>query len=295
MRPSHFIAALDDVSVSNTSALPRMVKDWLPPALWLLLRRLRYGDDALYEYVGPEWPKEIGAATGWDEPFAIEIMEANWERYRAMAEGTARWDRRPWNTSISDQFAANDMSSFALSLALSARGRDRVSVLDWGGAFGHYALIARTLLPHVDIDYTVKERRAMCAAGTRLNPRVSFTSDDDAALSRRYDLVVAAGALQYSQNWSDVATKLAESATNWLLFTQLPITDPWHPSFVVAQRLRRSGVAGDSTCWIFDKREFIHHLRGCGLTLLREFLSAGPRRVKRGPANSISTALLFRR
>jgi hypothetical protein len=88
MRPSHFIAALDDVSVSNTSALPRMVKDWLPPALWLLLRRLRYGDDALYEYVGPEWPKEIGAATGWDEPFAIEIMEANWERYRAMAEGT---------------------------------------------------------------------------------------------------------------------------------------------------------------------------------------------------------------
>ncbi|HEV2548572.1 MAG TPA: hypothetical protein VGU20_14625 [Stellaceae bacterium] len=275
--------------------LKLFAKNWIPPALWHQLRYLRYGDEALYKYIGPHWPKDTGLETGWDDAIAVETMREHWDDYRRMAEGTAPWDRRPWVTNLSDQFAFNDQSAFALAAALAAGGRAHISVLDWGGAFGHYALIAKTVLPSTQIDYTVKERRSICIVGAELNPSVSFTSDDAVAFSRQYDLVVAAGSLQYSRDWRETSDQLAASAKEWLLVAQLPITDPAHPSFVVKQRLQRIGIAADSICWIIDLREFLDRLYKCGFVLVREFLSAPARRVIGGGANSTSTTLLLRR
>src|SRR5262249_8879265 len=147
-----------ETSSIATSGLKRVAKSCLPPGLWLLLRRVRHGDETFYEYIGPRWPQDSDATNAWDDPLAVETRAANWEDCRRMAEGTAPWDRRPWNATVPDHYASNDLSSFALSLVLSAQSRERISVLDWGGAFGHYALIARTLLPTVEIEYTVKER-----------------------------------------------------------------------------------------------------------------------------------------
>jgi len=144
-------------------------------------------------------------------------------------------------------------------------------------------------------DCLVKERPAICACGTELNPDVSFTPDDRVAFSQQYDLVVAAGSLQYSPDWREISDRLAASAKDWLLFSQLPVTDPAHPSLVVRQRLRRIGIAGDSTCWIIDKREFLDRMHRCGFVLVREFLSAPLRRVAGAGTNSTSTTLLLRR
>jgi putative methyltransferase (TIGR04325 family) len=284
-----------DAATSLASTLKQFANNWIPPALWRQLRYLRYGDEALYKYIGPSWPNNAGSETGWDDAIAIDTMRAHWNDYRGMAEGTAPWDRRPWGTNLSDQFAFNDQSAFALAVALAACGRPQVSVLDWGGAFGHYGLIAKAVIPSTRIDYTVKERRPICIVGAELNPAVSFTSDDVVAFSRQYELVVAAGSLQYSQDWRETSAHLAASSKEWLLVAQLPITDPAHPSFVVKQRLRRIGIAADSICWIIDLREFIDLLRKCGFVLIREFLSAPTRRVIGGGANSTSTTLLLRR
>lgn len=284
-----------DAVASPTSTLKQFAKNWIPPALWRQLRHLRYGDEALYKYIGPSWPKDAGSETGWDDAIAVETMRAHWNTYRRMAEGTAPWDRRPWDTGLSDPFAFNDQSAFALAVALAARGRPHVSVLDWGGAFGHYALIAKTVLPSMRIDYTVKERQPICNVGAELNPTVSFTFDDVVAFSRQYDLVIAAGSLQYSPDWRDISNHLAASAKEWLLVAQLPITVPAHPSFVVQQRLRRIGIAADSICWIIDPREFLDRLHKSGFVLVREFLSAPPRGVIGGGTNSTSTTLLLRR
>jgi putative methyltransferase (TIGR04325 family) len=284
-----------DAATSLTSTLKQFAKSWIPPALWCQLRYLRHGDEALYEYLGPYWPKDAASETGWDDAIAVETMRAHWSDYRRMAEGTAPWDRRPWGTNLSDQFAFNDQSAFAFAVALAARARPQVSVLDWGGAFGHYALIAKTVIPSTSIDYTVKERQPICIVGAELNPGVSFTSDDVVAFSRQYDLVVAAGSLQYSPDWRETSNHLAASAKEWLLVAQLPITDPAHRSFVAKQRLRRIGIAADSICWIIDLREFLDRLHKCGFVLVREFLSAPARRVIGGGANSTSTTLLLRR
>ncbi len=284
-----------DAATSLTSVLKQVAESWVPPALWRQLRRIRHGDEVLYEYVGLQWPTDTGIGTGWDDAIAAERMRAHWSNYSKMAEGTAPWDRRPWDTTLSDQSAFNDHSAFALAVALAAHGRPQVSVLDWGGAFGHYALIAKTVVPFARLDYTVKERHPICVTGAELNPAVSFTSDEFVAFSRQYELVVAAGSLQYSSDWRETSDRLAASAKEWLLVAQLPVTDPVHPSFVAKQRLRRIGIAADSICWIVDVREFIDRLDKCGFVLVREFLSAPARQVVGGGANSISKTLLLRR
>jgi len=212
-----------------------------------------------------------------------------------MAEGTGPWDRRPWNANYSDRDAFVDIAAFAFSLAVSAHGRDRMSVLDWGGAFGHYGLIARSALPLVSLDYVVKERPSLCRAGAELNPAVTFIAEDETAFSRRYDLVVAAGAVHYSADWRTVLARLADAAVANLFIGNLPMTNPAHSSFVVLQRLRRMRAAVDGPCWIIDRSEFLEVVRRAGFTVFREFLSTPPRRIQGAPVNAEIASFLLRR
>jgi hypothetical protein len=47
--------------------------------------------------------------------------------------------------------------TFGYVLVRAAYDKARTSVLDWGGSLGHYALMARALLPELPIDVTVKD------------------------------------------------------------------------------------------------------------------------------------------
>ena len=63
-------------------------------------------------------------------------------------------------------------------LALTAHQKDAISVLDWGGALGHYYQIGRAVLPDVKIDFHCKEMPKLAAVGQRLNPEVHWYVDD---------------------------------------------------------------------------------------------------------------------
>jgi putative methyltransferase (TIGR04325 family) len=275
------------------ASLIATAKALTPPFLWNAFRGLRL--DAPYRYLGQEWPIQSADVATWDTDLTVETMRANWSAYRKMAESTSPWDRRPWNTSYSDRDAFIDITAFAFSLAVSAHHRDRMSVLDWGGAFGHYSLIAKSILPSVSLDYVVKERPSLCRAGAELNSAATFIAGDEAAFSRRYDLVVAAGAIHYSADWRTVLARLAGVAAVNLFIGNLPLTNPAHSSFVVLQHLQRMRVAVDGPCWIIDRSEFLEVVRRCGFTVMREFLSTPPRRIQGAPANSEIVSFLLRR
>src|SRR5262249_50083315 len=59
-----------------------------------------------------------------------------------------------------DPGAHNMLVTFAYVLALAADGRERLSVLDWGGGFGHYQVLGRSVLPRLALDWHVKETPA---------------------------------------------------------------------------------------------------------------------------------------
>jgi putative methyltransferase (TIGR04325 family) len=110
-----------------------------------------------------------------------------------------------------DAGAHNMLVTFAYVLALAGRGRERLSVLDWGGGFGHYHALARSVLPGLELDWHVKETPPVAARGRELNPEVTF-SEDDSALERRYDLVVASSSVQYAEAWRALLERLAGTA-----------------------------------------------------------------------------------
>lgn len=117
-------------------------------------------------------------------------------------------------------------------------------MLDWGGALGQYALVARRLLPEVAFDYVVKEMPVNCRLAGELNSTVTFVDSDDACFSRSYDVVMANGSIHYVEDWKALTSRLATAARSWLLINCLPIVRRV-PSYIVVQRLRSLGYEGE--------------------------------------------------
>jgi putative methyltransferase (TIGR04325 family) len=273
------------------SSLQQVAQEWLPPVLYRLLRRhLR----PQWKYVGGEWPSRDPRAEGWDDPSVTRVLEACWPRYQALAASPEPWAYWPWETTGRDAAAHHNLLTFAYAAARCSADAAALSVLDWGGTFGHFAAIARAAAPRTDIHYVVKDRPAICAAGAKLNASVTFISSDEEAFARRYDLVLASNALQYASDWRDTAARLAAASQRWLLILAFP-TVRASPSFVVVQRPQGVGFAEDYISWVFNRDEFLTHIADCGFVLEQEFVSIGELDASGAPEIAKHVGFLFKR
>ncbi len=221
-------------------------------------------------------------------------MLANWDRYAAQASTTAPWAFWPWDASTPDENANSTLSVFAYCITLAARNKDRLSLLDWGGALGNYGLIARSAVPQVVFDYTVKDRPSICAAGRQINSMATFVDNDDVAFARRYDFVLASNALQYAEDWRGMVRRLAGAAEQWLAILQTPVIIA-HPSFVVVQRPQRYGLGADYISWAFNRTELLAEVAASGMKIEREFLGSGKIEPFGAPEVLHHMSFLFRR
>jgi hypothetical protein len=130
----------------------RLAKDWCPPVVWRSLRRHVFLGLRDWEYVGAHWPEMDKRADGWDDPSAAAALVANWQRYSEQAAGTGPWAFHSWDATGANPDAYNQLVSFAYCVALASRGGQRLSVLDWVGALGNFALIARAAVPGLTLD-----------------------------------------------------------------------------------------------------------------------------------------------
>ena len=165
-----------------------------------------------------------------------------------------------------DAGAHNMLVTFAYVLALAADGRDRLSVLDWGGGLGHYHVLARSVLPRLTLDWHVQETPAVAARGRQLNPEVTF-HDDESALGGRYDLVVASSSIQYAEDWRALLGRLAAAAERYLYVARVPVALR-APSFVVIQRPYVHGYDTEYLGWVLNRDELL----AAAPSLAREFL-----------------------
>jgi putative methyltransferase (TIGR04325 family) len=164
----------------------------------------------------------------------------------------------------------NMLVSFAYVLARAAHGRDVLSVLDWGGGLGHYAVLARAVLPEVTLDWHCREMPSVASAGARVNPDVTFHTDD-ACLEQSYDVVLASSSLQYAPDWQALLRRLARATSGFLLVTRLPIALEAR-SFVVLQRAQGYGYATEYLGWVVSRDELLAEASAAGLGLDRELL-----------------------
>lgn len=267
----------------------RFLQSFVPPIVSAAVRRLQAPERA---YVGSAWP--ANARADWDDDSIEEVVRRNWPTLQRRISGTGDIAVLPHRSSERDLIAHNTLMTFLYVLARASRGKDNVAVLDWGGMLGHYALVARHMLPEVTLDYLVKERLVHCRLGRELNPSVSFIDSDDTCFARRYDIVMANGAVHYVEDWRAMIGRLAAASTAWLMITCQP-TVYSVPGFVVVQRLRHAGFKGQFYSHVFNRDDLIQEVSGHGFILERELMSWGVVRYRGAPEHPIGAGFLFRR
>ena len=247
-----------------------------------------------WEYVAAEWPERDERTAGWSHPSVAAALLRQWPAYAEILNGTGALGLWPLAPQARDELAHNLMMTFGYVLARASHGKSSLSVLDWGGSIGHYALAARRLLPEVSFDYTIRDLPEICEAIQGLDLSIKIAMTDAAALSLRYDLVMASNSLQYARDWRQLTTSLAESARPWLFLTCIPVVRH-SDCFVIVQRPHAYGLMTEYVSWVINRTALLLHLEGLGLTLVREFLSGGPIEVQNAPETPRHEGFLFRR
>lgn len=249
-----------------------------------------------WEWVPEGWRDGDPRGAGWCHPSVIATQRQRWPVYSALIRGKGPlgfhlFAKGPIREN--DQSAHNAFMSFAYVLTRAAHGKSRLSILDWGGGVGYYALIAEALLPEIALDYVVKEIPDFVALGRELMPSVRFESDADACFARRYDLVLASSSLQYSQDWIGVLSRLAAAAQPWLFLSRLPVVRRGD-SFAVVQRPHEYGYDTEYISWVLSRDAVLAEAARLGLTLEREFLTGGTTRHQNAPEDTETLGFLFR-
>jgi len=245
-----------------------------------------------WEYVGL-WRKNDPRSQGWSHPSIVETMRQHWPAWEAAVNGAEPLGIFPLAPRLRNESGHNLSMTFGYVLARAACGQSRLSLLDWGGALGHYALMAQRLLPKLPLDITVKDLAEMCRAGKELLPSVTFVSEDDACFSRDYDLVVASSSLQYAEDWRSVASRLVKSARSWIFITRLPVVRR-AATFCAVQRPFAYGYRSEYLSWVFNRDEFLSFMASAGSQLEREFIAGGATQYAGGHEISETAGFLFR-
>jgi putative methyltransferase (TIGR04325 family) len=222
-----------------------------------------------WEFVPEGWARP---ALGWAVDAVARAYREKWPAYLAAIEAPSPLGVHHETAEVQrdDSGAHNMLVSFAYVLARAGRGRERISVLDWGGGLGHYHALARSVVPDLHLDYHCKETPVVCTIGRELQPEVVF-HEDDSCLERRYDLVVASSSLQYEQDWQSLLGRLAGAAERYLYVARVPVALRG-ASFVVLQRAHAYGYETEYLGWVLDRTELLARAEAFGLQLTRELL-----------------------
>lgn len=281
-------------------SLKQVAKRLLPPIVIDLVRDLRKGttrtEPPEWEYVPDGWRTEDPHIKGWNVESVVETQRAKWPQFLRLMQGSKPLGiaHEAPSPSQNNYAVHNTLMAYAYVLALVARKKDCLSLLDWGGGIGHYYIISKALLPEVEIDYHCKDVPLICQCGRELLPEASFHENEEDCLNRSYDLVLVSGALQYFEDWKRIVKRLASVSASYLYITRLPIVHQV-ASFVTVQRAYRYGYQTEFMTWFLNREEFLNHTNNLGMEMVREFLIQERPFVPNAPEQCEFRGYLFRR
>jgi putative methyltransferase (TIGR04325 family) len=167
-----------------------------------------------------------------------------------------------------------------------------MSMLDWGGGIGHYYILAKALLPDVEIDYHCKDVPVLADYGAQLLPGQHFCADES-CLERTYDFVMASGSMHFTEDWPSLLAGLAKATDGYLYVTRQP-TVLEVASFVFIQRPYAYGYNTEYLGWCLNRAEFVGQAEKQGLSLVREFVLAERPPIADAPEQCQYRGFLFR-
>jgi putative methyltransferase (TIGR04325 family) len=287
-----------------------LLKSFIPPFFMKIARRIyRTSKDKSsfinstspdyieWEYIPEGWDyaKAHPEVRGWNVPEILERYKQKWSSFVAFMENneTLGISHESELTSNTDIKFHNINMTFAYVFTLAAHKKEKITMLDWGGGIGHYYLLAKTLLPKVQIEYHCKDVPQLAEYGAQLFPEHHFYPDDS-CLKRTYDFVMASTSLQYVEDWQSLLSGLAKATKKYLYITGLPIVLNV-PSFVFIQRPYSYGYNTEYLGWCLNKKEFLSCAERQGIKLIREFIVGDKPHIQFAPEQNEYRGFLFER
>lgn len=267
-------------------AFTRLFKPMVPPVLWSIgkdvKRRLLRSVDH-YAYAPQGWQTPLPAGAG---------NEAHWtavlDRERGLCRALIARVRAGLPILTPDDEVVKYVT-FGYVLALAARDKDKLTVIDYGGNLGEYYWIGTALLTGVELEYHCKELPAIAAAGRELTPEVIWHTDD-ACLDASYDVVMFSASLPYLPDWKTILHQAAQGTRDYLLLSDIPSVRHV-PTYVITQR--SGGVT--HLQWLLNRSEIVDTVQRAGLRLVNEFTLSCHPPVANAPEQPLSLGYLFAR
>jgi putative methyltransferase (TIGR04325 family) len=273
-----------------------LVRVWVPPgAIRMAQQALDRVRPAPWEYIPEGWCS-AEPTRGWNVAGIAKMQTEMWPAYADRLSGTGPLsiNHEDWNLDSGRLYDHNTLVTYAYVLALAARQKPKLSLLDWGGGIGHYYLLSRAVLPEVELDYSCHDVPLLCQAGRAVLPQGRFIENPDDCFSRKYGLVLASSSLWYQQDWRSVLDRLVAVADPYLYVTRMIFVER-AKTYVAIQRPWSLGYGTEYRCWIFNREEFVRHLTSRSMELLREFLICDRPRIHRAPEQGDYKGFLFRK
>jgi putative methyltransferase (TIGR04325 family) len=271
------------------------IRSWFGPSAVRFGQRLLgrlYPSRLTYAPMAWDTPMSARPTEGWNERRVVDERCRGWGRIAEICSSTA-----PLGFSYEDQDQprADSLGShnvhltFGYVVALAAREKRALSVLDWGGGLGHYYLIAKALVPDVALDYHCAEVPAAVEAGRVLNSDVTWYSGDEWS-RRTFDVVMVNASLQYVRNWREFIHQITKSVADYFFLTRIPVVERG-PGFLALQRESGERILHQQ----FQATELVRAVEHEGLRLQREFVVGDRPFIRGAPEQCEMRGWLFRR
>ncbi len=259
---------------------------------WLKLIRDR-DKKPLLEYTSQGWQTRLAISTdsGWNSEQVVSTEQSKWQIFcdNLHAPKPLGFHHENTDITVTDNLLFHNLNMiYAHVLSCVTSGKSEVTILDWGGALGHYYQMGRTLFPNITFDFHCKEVPKMVELGKIINPHIHWY-DDETCLQNTYDLVMINSSLQYIPDWITTIQKIMPSVKHYLFLSRLPVVEG--KAFVAIQRVYGTEMLHNQ----LNRQEVLSIIQKEGCKPVREFITGEIPVIKNAPEQCVLRSWLFQK
>ncbi len=226
------------------------IRSWIPQGLRDLFN-LWTGHAIRYRGVYLDWESATLAAGGYAEEGLFTRLET---AALAVKRGDAAWEQ---DGVLYDRIPADSPVLLSLARVALARG-GRLTVLDYGGAFGSTYRQCRAHLPEVsEMKWCIVEQPQLVASGRRNFQTGQLVFEESLESSLQHgipDVAILSSVLQYLKDPHDLIRRMARVPVDYLIVDRLPYS--LTKELITVQVVPPSLYAASYASWLFDADKF---------------------------------------